>query len=106
MIEACEKAISYTRGIDMNAFLKDEIRYEATLWNICLIGEAARRVPEEIQESNPNIEWAEIIGMRNQLTHVYFRTNAQIVWDTIQSDIPQLLSDLKSLLDQFNDCKR
>ena len=102
MIEFCEKAISYTDGIEMDAFLKDEIRYEATLWNIRLIGEAATRVPAETQHATPSIEWAEIIGMRNQLTHGYFRTRHQIVWDTIKTDIPKLLSDLRKLLKQFD----
>ena len=88
MIEFCEKAIIYTRDMDMDEFVADPIRYEATLWNVGLIGEAATRVPDEIRDSFANIEWAQIIGMRNRIIHGYFRSRHEIVWATIKTDIP------------------
>ena len=98
MIEFCEKVIAYSSDMDMCEFVADPMRYDATVFNIGLIGEAATNVPDEIQESFPSIKWANIIAMRNQLIHGYFRARNEIVWETIRVDIPNLLVDLHELL--------
>ena len=103
MIEFCEKATVYTRDMDVDEFVADPIRYEATLWNVGLIGDAATRVPDEIRDSFANIELAEIIGIRNRLIHGYFRARNAIVWETIRTDIPQLLADLRELMKQVDE---
>lgn len=82
----------------MSEFVADPMRYEATVFNIGLIGEAATHVPNEIRDSFPNIEWAKIIAMRNQLIHGYFQNRDEIVCETIRGDIPTLLVDLRELL--------
>ena len=59
MIEFCEKVMAYSRDMEISEFVADPMRYEATVLNIGLIGEAATNVPGEIRDSFPNIEWPE-----------------------------------------------
>lgn len=55
MIESGEAVMSFTEGLDINDFQRDQRTYKATLWDIRIIGEAATRIPDEIREANPHI---------------------------------------------------
>lgn len=55
MVEFSRKVLSYTSGLDQAAFLADRLRYDATLRNLELIGEAATHVPENIRNAHPDI---------------------------------------------------
>lgn len=63
-----------------------------------IIGEASRQVPEDVRKSNPEIPWREIAGMRNKLTHEYFGVNTEVVWRTVQEDLPVIISALRKML--------
>ena len=89
MLENAEKALSFVSGMNFEDF---EIRaFE-------IIGEAARQIPENIQEANPDIPWREITGMRNKLTHEYFGVNTKVVWRTVHEDLPVIVPLLQKML--------
>ncbi len=99
MIAFSQKVLSYTEGLDQEAFIADERTYDATLRNLELIGEAATHIPNEAREAHPRIQWRDIIGTRNRVAHGYLGIDDDVVWDIIQTDIPNLLSALRELLD-------
>ncbi len=99
MIAFSQKVLSYTEGLDQEAFIADERTYDATLRNLELIGEAASHIPNEVREAHPRIQWRGIIGTRNRVAHGYLGIDDDVVWDIIQTDIPNLLPALQNLLD-------
>ena len=103
MIERGESVLSFTHGLNVNEFQNDERTYKATLWDLSIIGEAARRIPVEVRKANPQIDWRQMIGMRNRITHAYEAIDVDIIWDTIKTDIPQMLVDLRGLLKRIDD---
>lgn len=60
-----------------------------------IIGEAAYQVSEKTRRSLPEIPWEDIVRMRHRLVHVYFDINLDILWRTVQDDIPLLIELLE-----------
>ena len=99
MIEFSEKVLSYTEGMDQDAFIADGLTYDATLRNLELIGEAATHIPSEVREAYPEIPWRAIVGARNRLAHAYLGIRDDVIWTIIQDAVPKLLPALRNLLD-------
>ena len=99
MIEFGERVLSYTEGLDQDHFLADGRTYDATLRNIELIGEAATHIPKYVREEHPDIPWRRIVGTRNRVAHGYLGIDDDVVWDIIQTDVPDLLPRLRTMLE-------
>ncbi len=97
MIEFGEKVLSYTEGLDQDAFVADSLTYDATLHNLALIGEAATHIPDAIREQHPEVPWRAIVGTRNRIIHVYLGIDDDVVWDIIQEDVPAVLPALRRI---------
>ena len=98
MLENAEKALSFVEGLDYEGFRKDDKAVYAVIRAFEIIGEAARQIPEKVREKNPTIPWREISAMRNKLTHEYFGVNTEVVWRTLQEDLPVIIPALRKML--------
>ena len=99
MIGFCERIRNYTAGLDKVAFVASPMSYDATLRNLELIGEAATRIPEAVQEAHPEIPWRAIVGTRNRLAHAYLHIDDDIIWTLVMDAVPDLLVALRKLLE-------
>lgn len=100
MLEAVQLARQYVDGVSKAAFLTDRRTQQAVVLNLMTIGEAAARVVNECKEfaeAHPEIPWAQMRGMRNRMVHGYFDVDLNIVWDTVQSSLPELDSQLRKV---------
>ena len=100
MIAFSEKVIAYTDGLDQTAFVASGLKYDATVRNLELIGEAATRIPDAVRVANPLLPWRLIIATRNRLIHGYLGIDNDTLWSIVQSDIPALLPQLYELRDR------
>ena len=66
--------------------------------SIGIIGEAASKVGPEVQATHSDIPWPQIIGMRNRIIHAYFEVNLDILWDTVNIGLPDLITQLEDIL--------
>ena len=92
----CEKILRYTSGLDYDRFIADEMRVDAILCNLTIIGEAVKQIPSAFRDQHPSIEWSKIARFRDLAIHRYFAVDEQIVWDIVQNHTPvplQRLSD-------------
>lgn len=64
-----------------------------------IIGEAANRVPDDVQERYPDLPWLQMIGLRNRLIHGYDNVDFDILWSIVQRDLPDLIGQLENILD-------
>jgi uncharacterized protein with HEPN domain len=97
MIGFCERVLSFTHGISREDFVAEPMRYDATVRNIELIGEAATHVPASVRQTSENIPWRMLIATRNQLIHGYAGIDDDVLWSIIQTDITALLAELRTL---------
>jgi len=63
-----------------------------------IIGEAAKRVSTNTKQINADIPWSQIIGMRNRLIHGYDIIDYDLLWDTVNFDLPPLILSLQKIL--------
>ena len=99
MLDACERCLNYTSGMDQAAFLGDRRTYDATIRNVEILGEAANRVPPDVRANHPDIPWRDIIDTRNRLIHGYEAVDESVFWLIVHDDIPELMPKLRAILD-------
>lgn len=97
MIEFAQKVLSYSASLDQEAFVSNELVYDATLRNLELIGEAATHIPDEVRSVYPHIPWRMIIATRNRLIHGYLGLDDDTLWSIVREDVPELLAMLRSI---------
>jgi len=97
--EAIEKVERYVSGLRHDDFVTDEKTVDSVVRNLEIIGEAANRLPESFTSQHPEIEWRQIIGLRNRIVHDYFNIDVEIVWEIIQRDLPMFKSKLSLIRD-------
>jgi len=98
MRDACERIAEHRAGGDRWAVLGDPKTRDAILWNLLILGEAAKQVPNEITERHPAVEWRRIAGFRDVLAHGYFGLDDDILWDVISNKVPQVLEAVEIAL--------
>ena len=91
--------LRYCQGVhNFQQFQSDSMLVEATVFNLMQIGELAKvSLSDEAKAQLTAIPWPQLYGMRNRIVHGYAGVNMNIVWDTIQMDLPKLLEELQSI---------
>lgn len=97
MIKCAEETCIFTKNMTVEEFLDDLKTIRSVERSFTILGEAANRIPKDIQKQFPEVEWSDIIGFRHVITHDYDRTRDMILWLSIQNKVPDLLESLKKI---------
>lgn len=100
MADAARDACGYGAGLSMDEFLQDKRTQQAVVMNLIIIGEAASRIMDNdptFVQAHPEVPWRAMRGMRNRIAHGYFDINLDVVWNTLSSALPDLLTQLSHL---------
>jgi uncharacterized protein with HEPN domain len=100
ILEATRKITAYTRSLSKAAFLEDEKTFDAVVRNLEVIGEAVKKLPEDLRAKHPALEWKKMAGLRDILIHEYFGLDAEIVWDIVQNKVPVLDREVRTMLNE------
>ncbi|MCY6490096.1 HepT-like ribonuclease domain-containing protein [Leptolyngbya sp. GGD] len=86
-----------------------EMEYLETLWlrrvverNFEILGEAARRVSTEFQRAHPDVDWGNMIGLRNIIAHHYEQVDHEILWDIMNTVLPEVLVNVERFLSELS----
>jgi uncharacterized protein with HEPN domain len=90
--------LAYTDGMTYEEFVADRRTRDAVIRNLMTMGESVRWIPGPIRESNPDVPWATMRGVRNVVVHEYFGIDDRILWDTVLYDLPPLVAKLAAVL--------
>lgn len=81
---------SYINSSAYSNFSENSMMKFATIKQLEIIGEASNHLSDEIKLKFSDVEWTQIVGMRNIFVHEYFGIDSTIVWEIIKSDLPTL----------------
>ena len=95
MLDAAREVLDFTRGLTRGDLDGDRKLVLALVKDIEIIGEAAHQVSESGRGQLPDVPWEDMIGMRHRLVHAYFDISLDVLWQTIQEDVPALVALLK-----------
>lgn len=99
ILESIELIEEFTYEVNYDAYQKDMKLRLALVKLLETIGEASAAISEELKEEYDGVEWRVLKTIRNILIHEYFGINYEIVWDSIQFDVPILKEKIKHILD-------
>lgn len=97
MLGYIEKILKYSANMSYEDFVKNEMVVEACVFNLSQIGELANKLENEFRQEHKHIAWKQIYGLRNRIVHDYEGVNLRLVWEIIESDLPDLRDKLKRL---------
>lgn len=92
---AARTALSFVGTMTADAFLQDVEKQSAVLFQITILGEAARRVSEAYRAEHPLVQWAQMAAMRNRIVHEYDEIDLDIVWEVVSRELPELVATLR-----------
>ena len=98
MVACCDKVLAYSQGIDRAGFARDSMRYDATLRNLELIGEAATHVPADVRAAASDVPWRMVIALRNRLIHGYLGIDDDTIWSIVSDEVAPLRAALMARL--------
>jgi uncharacterized protein with HEPN domain len=101
ILEAISEIQQYLASADFESFLENSMMRFACIKQMEIIGEASNHVSAEVKSKFSDIEWAQIIGMRNVFIHEYFGIDARIVWEIVKNDIPELQVKVERIINSI-----
>jgi uncharacterized protein with HEPN domain len=100
MRQAAADACTFVHGMVQDDFRQDRRTQQAVIMSLVILGEAATQVMggfPQFAKAHAQIPWRNMRGMRNRMAHGYFDINLDVVWDTVQTALPQLLVQLTAV---------
>jgi uncharacterized protein with HEPN domain len=104
ILQAIARIEKYIEDRDKDAFLQGEMVQDAVIRNLEIIGEASRNIARHYPEfatAHPELRLAFAYEMRNTLAHGYFKVDLDIVWKTIEKDLPPLRAQVQALMQAY-----
>ncbi|KKW10876.1 MAG: hypothetical protein UY50_C0025G0048 [Parcubacteria group bacterium GW2011_GWA2_49_9] len=103
VFDAIDKINGYVSGMANGKELKGDAKsYDAVMMNFIIIGEAIKNIYEEVRKNHPNVEWRQIMDMRNLLAHEYWGVDEKVVWSAIGKDLPRLKEIMTKIKNSFD----
>ena len=103
IVEAISLIETYVEDVEEQQFLNDKKTQDAVIRNLEIIGEASNNINKyhsEFAVKNQHVPWSFAYEMRNVLAHGYFSVDLEIVWNTIQNQLPKLKQQIEQLIRQ------
>ena len=96
--EEADLIIQTTADITADEFYQSVAAHHIIIRALEVIGEAAKHVSDDFRAEHPEIAWRGMCGLRDRLIHAYFAVDLEKVWEISTAKIPELLSQVNTIL--------
>ncbi len=97
IVKSMELSQDFIKDQTLQSFKTDDKTQFAVIRCLEVIGEATKRLPDSLRDTNPEIPWKAMAGMRDRLIHGYDVVDPEIVWITVTKTIPEIIHKIKEL---------
>ena len=97
ILASIKEVDDFTKGMTFDDFCKDRKTTNAVIRSLEVLGEASRKISDDIKSKATNVPWAKMTGMRNKLIHEYFGVDLEIVWTVIKEELPPIKPFIEQL---------
>lgn len=104
ILDSIDKIGSFIEGLDFDEFAEDDKTVYAVTRALEIIGEATKNLPETLKKSHPEVPWRKMTGTRDKVIHGYFGIDLEVVWSTINEDIPSVKPLIEKILGEIKNC--
>ena len=101
MLESARRITRFTANCAIETFVADDMMYDAVLYNLQVLGEAPKKIPDSVRQQYPGIDWRGVAGLRDVLSHAYFAVDNVALWKIVSADVPRLVSQLEHIEADF-----
>lgn len=101
IVSCIEEVEQFTCEMTFDEFLEDTKTINASIRSLEVLGEAAKKIPDNIRDQYQNIPWKRMSGMRDKLIHDYFGVDLELVWTVIKEELPPIKPYIQQLLTQI-----
>ena len=102
ILEAARDIVGYTDRLVLDAFTRlpseDGKTFRAIKNALAEIGEAVKRLPPEVKEKHPEIDWRGMSGLRDIVAHQYHRLDMSMMWPVARQELPALVQAMEAEL--------
>ncbi|MHC4154005.1 MAG: HepT-like ribonuclease domain-containing protein [Planctomycetota bacterium] len=96
--QAADRIEQYIKNLSLDGFSDDQKSVDAVVRNLEIMGEAAKRLPQEFKEKYSEIEWHKVVGLRHRIVHEYFGIDLEIIWQILCKDLPELKKKIVQII--------
>jgi len=100
VLDSINQIEEYVDGMGFEDFVSNRLVQDGVVRQLEIIGEATKHLSPELREKYPKTPWEDIAGMRDKLIHHYFGVDLEVVWDTVEKDLPALKKNVKKILSE------
>jgi len=98
MLDAIREIQSFISGVTLDTFIVNTKTRSAVLYQLIVVGEAAARLPDDLKQRHPEIDWGPVVAFRNRVVRGYFALDWSIVWNAANVDIRTLEPLIASII--------
>ena len=102
ILEAIIEVKVFTQRMGPEDFASDKKTINAVVRSLEVMGEAAKKIPDDVRQKYPDIPWRSMAGMRDKLIHEYFGIDLDIVWEVISVELPPIKPFVQQVLEDID----